>query len=263
MHPNDKTVLSLLKNFEGKVDLIELVIQRCEQGEISDEVRELICLAGDGKMPHYNPDLLRSFLSDFASDISEEIREAFVKLMDTQVKIKERRLSKSWPALKESMLERDTKTCLILADWLTKWASYLQKEQRFNPSSIMAYKQGDIVLVEFGWRVGAEFGGRHYAIVLEKNNNPKNPLILLVPMSSYNPAKRKPHPSNVILGKCIGSTDCFAVMSQIGYYSKIRIERPLSTSEKIGKISAANLEEIKLRLLNTIGIVSKVDETCG
>ena len=33
-------------------------------------------------------------------------------------------------------------------------------------------------MVDFGFNVGSEFGGRHYAVVLEKNNNPRSGVIL-------------------------------------------------------------------------------------
>lgn len=124
--------------------------------------------------------------------------------------------------LKESFLSRPFKEFYILQKWLLDWSKYLLREKAFNPSPLPHYKQGDVIRVDFGWRIGREFGGIHFAIVIEKNNNPTNPMIFLVPMSSYIPGE-KIHFNNIDLGKCVGDKYSFAVLTQTGSYSKMRI----------------------------------------
>lgn len=124
--------------------------------------------------------------------------------------------------LKESFFQRSIKEFYILQKWLIDWAKYLLKEKIFNTSNMPHFKQGDIVRVDFGWRIGSEFGGIHYAIVIEKNNNPSNPMIFLVPMSSYEPGYRI-NRNDVDLGKCVGNKYSFAVLTQTGSYSKMRV----------------------------------------
>lgn len=124
--------------------------------------------------------------------------------------------------LKESFFKRTFKEFYILQTWLITWAKYLLKETTFNPIQLPHYKQGDIIRVDFGWRIGSELGGIHYAIVLEKNNHPKNPMIFIVPISSYKLGWRV-HFNDVDLGQCIGDKCSYAVLSQMGSYSKMRI----------------------------------------
>lgn len=154
-----------------------------------------------------------------------------------------RQLSIALSSLKESVSQKRLKVAFIISEWLIKWSAYLQREdspQPFNMNQI--YHQGDVVLVDFGFRIGSELGGRHYAVVMEKNNNPKNPVIFLTPISSLKPG-RKVHPKDVDLGALIHDKPSFAVLDQSGTFSKIRIEKHLGsrrrlTPEKIAEISS-------------------------
>lgn len=81
-----------------------------------------------------------------------------------------RSLAVALKMFKDTVLKLSAKKVLKLADRLVKWGLYLQKEIDFAPKSLKAYKQREIILVDFGFNVGSEFGGRHYAVVLEKDN---------------------------------------------------------------------------------------------
>jgi len=111
-----------------------------------------------------------------------------------------RQLAISMRVLKETILSKPLKKVQILAEWLVKWASILQREDSFSPSSLKAYKQREIILVDFGFNIGGEFGSRHYAVVLEKNNNPRSNVILVAPISSYNAGEKNINPACVDLG---------------------------------------------------------------
>lgn len=156
----------------------------------------------------------------------------------------------SMNVLKESFFKRSYKEFYILNKWLLDWAKYLLKEQTFDPTRLPHYKQGDIIRVDFGWRVGNELGGIHYAIVIEKNNNPKNHMIFLVPISSYK-VGRKINPNDVDLGKCIGDKHSYAVLNQMGSYSKMRI-----LEEKVyKKLPSDQLSQIVTKLSYRIGSI--------
>ena len=86
---------------------------------------------------------------------------------------KDKDFSLATKTLRQGMDVKTLKVFNIIKDWLLKWATYLQREESFSPSTLKYYKQGEVVLVDFGFRVGDEFGGRHYAVVLEKRNNKK------------------------------------------------------------------------------------------
>ena len=157
-----------------------------------------------------------------------------------------RRLSVAVKMFKDTVLKLSTKKILILADWLVKWCLYLQNELIFEPKTLKSYKQREIILIDFGFNVGSEFGGRHYAVVLEKNNNPSSGVILVAPITSYNPEKGC-HPTNVDLG--VGVINDYdkgvaVVMNQIRYVSKMRIEKPKTSAEKVQRVSKDKFEEI-------------------
>ena len=150
-------------------------------------------------------------------------------------KKKDRQATITLKSFKETIIKKSIKKALMLVDWITKWSSYLQREETFDPSKLKAYKQSEIILVDFGFNIGGEFGGRHYAVILEKNNNPKAGVILIAPISSYDPLKnQKAHPVNVDLG--MGAIHnypkgCQVVINQIRYISKLRIEKPKTSLE--------------------------------
>lgn len=130
--------------------------------------------------------------------------------------------------LRQSIAGKSDKTKKIITDWIIKWASYLVTEDKEKPYVQRKYKPGQVVLVDFGFRIGNELGGRHYAVVVEDNCNPKSGMIMLVPLRSYNlNTGKKKHINNIDLGiDFIGNNGkgSEAVISQVGAYSKVRIE---------------------------------------
>lgn len=71
-----------------------------------------------------------------------------------------------------------------IAQWIESWVKYLKIEQVFNPRSIQALKRGSIVYADFGFNVGREYGGLHYAIVLNKTDARSNHLLHVLPLTS-------------------------------------------------------------------------------
>lgn len=71
-----------------------------------------------------------------------------------------------------------------IAQWIENWVKYLKIEQVFNPRSIQALKRGSIVYDDFGFNVGREYGGLHYAIVLNKIDARSNHLLHVLPLTS-------------------------------------------------------------------------------
>lgn len=59
----------------------------------------------------------------------------------------------------------------LISYWLQSYAEFIRFEEKFNPSKLLAYTRGDIIRVNFGFRVGAELGGLHYAVVLDKKKS--------------------------------------------------------------------------------------------
>ena len=73
--------------------------------------------------------------------------------------------------------------------WLRQYLYYLKMERSFSPTYLPRYTCGQIILINFGFRLGNEIGGAHYGIVLDNDNRKKSGFITIVPMIS----KKKRH----------------------------------------------------------------------
>lgn len=76
-------------------------------------------------------------------------------------------------------------------DWINKKTQIISEEKHFNPNDekYNNIKRGSVIWVEFGFNVGAEFGGKHPAIVLRRTGSS----IFVLPLSSQRPNKIKPY----------------------------------------------------------------------
>ena len=72
----------------------------------------------------------------------------------------------------------------LISYWLESYSTYLEWEETFDPKRIIAYKRGDVIKVDFGFNIGSEHGGLHYAVVLDKYNKHNSPVVTVVPLSS-------------------------------------------------------------------------------
>lgn len=76
------------------------------------------------------------------------------------------------------------KRAMLLAYWIKDYVNLLRAEKNFDPTRMLRYKRGDIISVNFGFRIGSELGGRHFAIVLDNHNSQKSPIITVAPLTS-------------------------------------------------------------------------------
>ena len=70
-----------------------------------------------------------------------------------------------------SGIDKMAKRAMLISYWVGTYTKYLREEDSFSPQSVFRLKRGAIVRVEFGYRIGRELGGRHYAVVLDNNNS--------------------------------------------------------------------------------------------
>lgn len=68
--------------------------------------------------------------------------------------------------------------------WLRTYSKYLNYETRFTPTKLCRYKRGQVIKADFGFRIGSEYGGLHYAIVIDKDNSIYSPVVTVVPLTS-------------------------------------------------------------------------------
>ena len=161
----------------------------------------------------------------------------------------------SLATFKAAIKRQPAKQQHMLEEWLDTWSQYLIFEGTFDPKRLIYYKRGDIVLAHFGYNVGNELGGVHYAIVVENDNNIASGIVTVVPISSLETGKTAAdlHISEVFLGKLIGGMDSFAMPLQMRPISKLRIIKPKKKSHGKLTITGALLDNIdeKIRQLFT------------
>ena len=163
--------------------------------------------------------------------------------------------------LRNAILDMNDKPRDILIAWLGRWANYLKSENTFDCSHLKAYSRGEIIRVDLGFRGKSEEGGEHYAVVMDVLNNPRNPTLLVLPLSSLKPG-RTVNRNDVDLGTSLiidinpnngenlaKEVKSIALISQLTCISKQRILRPHNTNQAIlGKLSSAKMKEIERKI---------------
>lgn len=132
----------------------------------------------------------------------------------------------------------------LVEEWLRKFADFIYAEdnKEFDSKKLGKYKAGDIVYAEFGYNVGSEYGGRHFAVVIENSPLSAN-MIMVVPLSSLEPTKTEEdvHPNDAYLGELpqlneisrkAEGTKSFAVINQTRAIAKQRIVAPVNRYHK-------------------------------
>lgn len=155
--------------------------------------------------------------------------------------------------LKKTILSKPIKKQQILIQWIIKWSSFLSREGNFDPKYLPYYKRGDIVYADFGFNIGAEFGGIHYAVVIENNNNKANGNIVVVPLTSLDPGKSIddiPKTDVYIGDDVIGWTKSATIAkpNQIRAISKMRISKPTTPKDRKASLNGAQLQLIDDKL---------------
>lgn len=80
--------------------------------------------------------------------------------------------------------EDSLKKANLISYWIKDFSRMVSFEKEFDPKKNISYTRGDIVKVNFGFRIGSEHGGLHYAIILDIKNAHSSPIITVIPLSS-------------------------------------------------------------------------------
>lgn len=78
----------------------------------------------------------------------------------------------------------------LLAYWLQDYTRLLRTEDQFHINSVPRLKRGSVLSVDFGYRIGREFGGRHFAVVVDNAPALSAPIVTVVPLMSLKPGYR-------------------------------------------------------------------------
>ena len=89
--------------------------------------------------------------------------------------------------LRTSEHPSDRQKSMKVAYWLNSYADYVLNERTFNAKNLPSYEYRSIINVDFGFRLGSEIGGWHYAVILDKRNNRTGDTITVVPLMSVKP----------------------------------------------------------------------------
>lgn len=150
-------------------------------------------------------------------------------------------LSDTLDTLKQTIETLDEDRGKKLLQWLNTWNKYLKWETTFEPERLRYYKRGEIVYANFGFNVGNEIGGIHYALVVENDNGKANGTILVVPLISLDPGEsiNDIDVNDIYLGENLipqkpGRT--VAKVNQICALSKLRIIKPKNDTHQVAKI---------------------------
>ena len=87
----------------------------------------------------------------------------------------------------------------LISFWIKEYVRMIHFEDKFVPTKNIAYKRGNIVKINFGFNIGAEYGGLHYGIVLDNKNAHNSPVVTVIPLTSIKDTKEL-HSNNVELG---------------------------------------------------------------
>lgn len=157
--------------------------------------------------------------------------------------------------LKKIIESKDPKKQQIINQWIETWNKYLNWESTFDPTKLIYYKRGDIVYAHFGFNVGNEYGGIHYAVVVENDNNNSNGNVMVVPLTSLDRTKGETketiHSSEIYLGENLipwKKGETVAKPEQIRSISKLRIIKPKRLEDQKASLDGKILDMIDEKL---------------
>lgn len=82
--------------------------------------------------------------------------------------------------------------------WIQAFTKYIDEESTFNSKRLINYSRGNVIRLNFGFNVGREFGGLHYAVVIGKHNTQASEVLTVIPLSSTD--GKNIHSNSVDLG---------------------------------------------------------------
>lgn len=95
--------------------------------------------------------------------------------------------------------EKHLKKAHLISYWIKDYVRMINFEDRFEPTKNIAYKRGNVVKINFGFKIGSEYGGLHYGVVLDNKNDHSSPVITVIPLTSVKDSGET-HNNSVELG---------------------------------------------------------------
>lgn len=132
----------------------------------------------------------------------------------------------------------------IFIHWLDRHNTYLRNEETYDYSKHIVYKRGMVVEVDFGFNIGAEYGGHHKAVILHKDSA-RAKTVVVVPLSSVKEGQTV-HKLDADLGiiESLNENKVEALLGQITTISKMRIQ-----PSTIHRLTNEQLDEIDNKMV--------------
>lgn len=86
----------------------------------------------------------------------------------------------------------------LISYWLESFSDYISFEDKFESNRLIRYSRGNVIRLNFGFNVGKEIGGLHYAVVIDNDNKRSADVLTVVPLSSSD--GKRIHERSVDLG---------------------------------------------------------------
>lgn len=151
--------------------------------------------------------------------------------------------------LLDDEIYQDQKRVANISYWLRDFKNYLKQEKTFDPKYLPIYPYGSIIEVNLGFNVGNEFGGLHYAIVMNVKDSKYNPNLTIIPLSSMKPGVtvKDLHRSEIYLSDEFYNLVRLKIDTSINY---IENELIILKSQKHGDIESLNKLQKELSSLH-------------
>ena len=133
----------------------------------------------------------------------------------------------------------------LISYWLKSYCEYLRREETFDPKRMIAYKRGDIIKADFGFNIGSEHGGLHYAVVLDVNNKHSSPVVTVLPLSSG--TESSVYERDVYLGNEL-YTKVSSKHKLLYESAKQKLEQANKIIEALSQAKASSVDELLLSL---------------
>ena len=142
----------------------------------------------------------------------------------------------------DSQNKQHQKRASLMTYWINDYINYQRNEDNFVPSRLPQFDRGSIVQVHFGYRIGNELGGLHYAVVLDNRNNKNSGIVTVVPLTSIKDTTN------------LSQNSPYVVQLQRGVYDLMQEKCSISLAQAMAKVEK---HQILLKKLENIELEYK------
>lgn len=126
----------------------------------------------------------------------------------------------------------------LISYWLEEFTNYISFEDEFDPTRLLRYNRGNVLRINFGFNIGKELGGMHFAVVVDNDSKRNADVLTVIPLSSTD--GRTVHSRSVDLG-----TELFSKISDVQKGLISSMEERLAAVDESVKVFQSTLELIK------------------